>query len=284
MLDWIENLTNALPDASAWRLVRRILIRATFEEAWHYGLGALIIWAVLHLALKRYLSGRLISKWPRPADILREIQYSISTVIVFGGLNVLLLALIITNRVEIYSDPLQHGAVWLTVSLPILIVWQDFHFYWTHRLLHTRWLFRNVHAVHHRSRQPSPFAAYSFHPIEAVNNSLGLISALMAVPVNEVVLSIFLVHQIVRSTHGHAAVETMQHGFTQSKFWGHFITTTHHHMHHENPRGNFGLWFTWLDRIFGTEHHDYFERFDAITQPRTNDTRVENKSSPRIDI
>ena len=43
-------------------------------------------------------------------------------------------------------------------GLIILLVWWDSHFYWTHRLLHTTWLYKNVHKVHHESYNPDPFS------------------------------------------------------------------------------------------------------------------------------
>ena len=39
-------------------------------------------------------------------------------------------------------------------------------------------------------------------------------------------------------------------------------------MHHENGRGNYGLWFTWWDRCCGTEQAHYLARFDAVTAAR----------------
>lgn len=35
---------------------------------------------------------------------------------------------------------------------------------------------------------------------------------------------------------------------------------THHDMHHANGNSNFGLYFTWWDRLMGTEHQDYVAR------------------------
>jgi lathosterol oxidase len=54
------------------------------------------------------------------------------------------------------------------VSLALMLLLHDAWFYWTHRLMHHPKIFRHVHLVHHRSINPSPWAAYSFHPIEAV--------------------------------------------------------------------------------------------------------------------
>ena len=40
----------------------------------------------------------------------------------------------------------------------VIYLWADLHFYWTHRMLHTKWLYKNVHKVHHESYNPDPFS------------------------------------------------------------------------------------------------------------------------------
>ena len=53
---------------------------------------------------------------------------------------------------------LQLNGVGLLVLLLFAFAWGDFHFYWTHRMLHTKWLYKNVHKVHHESYNPDPFS------------------------------------------------------------------------------------------------------------------------------
>jgi len=55
----------------------------------------------------------------------------------------------------------------LIATTVVLLLWADFHFYFTHRLLHTAWLFANIHSVHHQSKNPDAFSGLSFHWLEA---------------------------------------------------------------------------------------------------------------------
>jgi lathosterol oxidase len=268
MMDWLHDTTQALGNPALWRAFRRVFLDSLLDEGWRYALFALLIWGLLHVLLRKRLAHRLIVGWPTRADLRRELTYSLSTLAVFAAISAAVLALMVSGVAEIYDDPLKHGLAWLVLSLPLLIVWHDAYFYWTHRLLHTRWLFRHVHGVHHRSRNPSPFAAYAFHPAEALVNGLPVLLPLLVLPLNLGVVLAFSVHQVVRNAHGHAAVEVMPRGFARHWLWGRFTTTTHHHLHHETAQGNYGLWFTWWDRWCGTDRKDYLQRYAAASQPR----------------
>jgi sterol desaturase/sphingolipid hydroxylase (fatty acid hydroxylase superfamily) len=50
----------------------------------------------------------------------------------------------------------------------------------------------------------------------------------------------------------------------------------HHDLHHSEGRHNFGLYFTWWDRMMGTEHPDYHARFETVAQK----TRLEHDHPP----
>jgi sterol desaturase/sphingolipid hydroxylase (fatty acid hydroxylase superfamily) len=49
----------------------------------------------------------------------------------------------------------------------------------------------------------------------------------------------------------------------RSRWFGWITGVTHHDLHHQDARWNFGLYFTWWDRWMGTEHPEYVQRFEA---------------------
>lgn len=256
------------PDADATRWLTQVYVGSFVKEFVRYLIGVLLIWGLLHVLLRRRLAHRLIAGWPSRSDIRREIVYSVLSMLVFAGAGLAITAMVISGHMVVYRDPARYGWAWLVLSLPVLIVWHDFYFYVTHRWLHSPMMFRRFHGVHHRSRNPSPWAAYAFHPVEALINVGVTPIALLVLPINFWVIVAFGLHQILRNAHGHAAVETLPAGFARHWLGRHFTTTTHHHLHHETARGNYGLWFTWWDRICNTERPEYLARFDAATQPR----------------
>lgn len=62
---------------------------------------------------------------------------------------------------DVVSDPSRLMEVACMVMM--LDLFHDTWFYFTHRLLHSRWMMKNVHYMHHQSTNPSAFTGYSFH-------------------------------------------------------------------------------------------------------------------------
>jgi len=65
---------------------------------------------------------------------------------------------------------------------------------------------------------------------------------------------------IVRNVMGHAGVELMPRALADSRWFGWINATTHHDLHHSSFHHNYGLYFTWWDRLMGTEHPAYHEK------------------------
>ena len=55
-------------------------------------------------------------------------------------------------------------------------------------------------------------------------------------------------------------------GMADHAIFGLLTTTTHHDLHHSGGyRYNYGLYFTWWDRMMGTEHPRYRQVFREVT-------------------
>ena len=74
-----------------------------------------------------------------------------------------------------------------------------------------------------------------------------------------------MIHMIVRNVIGHSGFEIFPRGTAAHALFGLLTTNTHHDLHHSAGRLNYGLYFTWWDRLCGTENPDYRETFDRVT-------------------
>jgi sterol desaturase/sphingolipid hydroxylase (fatty acid hydroxylase superfamily) len=83
---------------------------------------------------------------------------------------------------------------------------------------------------------------------------------LLLVPMHTLGLFLFMAFMIIRNVMGHAGVELMPRALADSRWFGWINATTHHDLHHSSFHHNYGLYFTWWDRIMGTEHPAYREQ------------------------
>jgi Delta7-sterol 5-desaturase len=244
-----------------------------------YVVFAVSVWVVLWIALARPLAGRKIRPdTPKLRQMLIEFGASLRSIAIFSTIGLLTFAL---ERLGLLPGPAlaaQWGAPWAIATLVLMIVTHDAYFYWTHRAIHDRRLFRVFHRRHHRSHNPSPFTAYSFDLGEAAINGLFVPLWMILVPTQWWVVGVFMLHQIVRNTLGHSGYELFPARRDGRPLLDALTTTTHHDLHHAQAGYNYGLYFTWWDRMMGTEHPQYYEHFAAATRrpllPRSAKTPV----------
>jgi lathosterol oxidase len=214
---------------------------------------------------RRWAHRKIVPQAPAAADIRREIGRSALTIVIFALVGCLTFVAAAQGWTQLHRDPQAHGWAWFWASIAVAIVVHDAYFYWTHRLMHRPWLYRRVHAAHHRSTNPTPWAAYSFSPWEALVES-GIFPLLaFALPMHPLALSLFLLWQILFNVLGHTGYEYNHRRFAASPLRYLLNTPTNHIMHHQRTNGNFGLYFNWWDRLMGTNHHDYDEHLRELT-------------------
>ena len=87
---------------------------------------------------------------------------------------------------------------------------------------------------------------------------------LLVAPLHELAIFVFLTVMIVRNVMGHAGHEIHPGVLDRGRTLGLLTTTTHHDLHHQSFRSNFGLYFTWWDQLMDTEHPEYGQTFRAL--------------------
>ncbi|HVU94359.1 MAG TPA: sterol desaturase family protein [Puia sp.] len=204
-------------------------------------------------------------KEPKKGIVIMEFLYSALTISIFSVVIWWLVYSPFHKHTRVYDRKEEFGMLWFWASIVISIFVHDTYFYWTHRLMHWKPIFRYAHHVHHRSHNPTPLAAYSFHPLETIVE-LGVVPLIVfTMPIHPSALIIFGIYMIVMNVTGHLGYELYTKKFMQSRWLKYFHnTSTHHNMHHKYSHCNYGLYFNFWDRIMGTNHPKYEETYLAI--------------------
>lgn len=152
------------------------------------------------------------------------------------------------RRSAIHMGPLP--AWWVVLGQVAFFVYlDDFLYYWFHRAMHGRWLFRHVHAWHHRIRTPWAVTGHYMHPVEyALTGTLALVGPLL-VGAHVVTLWLWLAFRQWEAAEGHAGYEFR---WTPTHLFPGNDGARHHDFHHARVRGNYAGFFPIWDRVFGT--------------------------------
>ena len=202
---------------------------------------------------KRFRERRLSKRTAKKEQLKKEIIWSIKSSAIFAVVGAGLYWLWQNDLTAIYLDPSKYTFWYLPLSLVVISLIHETYYYWVHRWMHHPRVFRIVHKVHHDSRIPTPWTAFSFHPWESLIEALILPVILIIIPVNIYVLGIYLLVMTVSSVVNHLDIEIYPESFQKSRFGSLFIGATHHHHHHTEYMTNYGLYFTFWDKWMSTE-------------------------------
>ncbi len=249
-----------------WQKSASLLMGIAAENWLRYALAAGVAWLLAYVVFKRrWWRRKIIQREPSAADVRREMGWSLLTALVYGLVGT---ATILAGRAwgwQMYMKIDAYGWGWFFASIGIAIIVHDTWFYWTHRLMHHRRLFKYFHRVHHESTNPSPWAAYSFSPLEAAVQA-GIFPLLVfTVPMHPLAFFAFMIWQIFFNVLGHTGYEYFPRWLMRTWLGSILNTPTNHVQHHEKMRGNYGLYFNVWDRLMGTNHPDYEARFHEVT-------------------
>ncbi|REJ92807.1 MAG: sterol desaturase family protein [Planctomycetota bacterium] len=250
------------------KLIRALggLLGGSLNQLFWYALLACGVWLFFSLVFRARFRHRRISRQePTRRQVGRELLFSLRSIIVFGVVTGAVVYAACSGWTRLYVSIDDYGWGWFVLSIVVMIVVHDAYFYWTHRLMHHPRLYRAMHHAHHLSMSPTPWAAYAFSTAEAfVQAGIGPL-IVFTMPVHPAAFGLFMVWQIAFNVFGHCGYEIYPHWFLKSRAGLLLNSVTHHAMHHEKFRSNYGLYFNVWDRLMGTNHPDYEQRFELAT-------------------
>ncbi|PZO36178.1 MAG: sterol C5-desaturase [Pseudanabaena frigida] len=198
---------------------------------------------------------------PSWQSIQKDIKLSVFSAAIFAIASALIVSAYSSNLTRIYSNPQQYGLWYLGVSYLSVLILQDAYFYFTHRLFHHPSLFHWLHKGHHRSRYPTPWTSFAFDPLEAIVSSLFLVGIVFIIPLHFITLIAVLTTMTIWAVLNHLGIDRFPISFPHHWLGKWFIGPAHHSIHHLKYTLHYGLYFTFWDKILGTQDPNYEEKF-----------------------
>lgn len=238
-------------------------------SAVRYFILAGIPFILFYLLLPKKVSHlKIQQKQASKKDFLREVWHSMQSNLIFAIITVSILFTPLRSFTRIYDQISDYTLWYFAFSVVFCLIIHDTYFYWMHRLLHHKKLFKLTHVVHHQSTNPSPWTSYSFHLLEAVTEGAVLLVLVFVLPVHPFAVLLFTISSFLINVYGHLGYEIAPKWFRHTWLFQLFNTSVHHNLHHSKFKGNYGLYFRVWDRIMGTEHPDYVKEYDRLQQQR----------------
>jgi len=184
---------------------------------------------------------------------VKEIYWSALSGLIFGAFMILCVYLWKLDVTLLYKDLSKYTIWYLPVGVFLFLFLQDTYYYWAHRWMHNPRVYKYFHLVHHKSIHTSVWTSFSFHPLETILQALFLPIVICVLPMHFYAVVAVLIIMTISATINHAGVEIYPSGKLGKKFRELFIGATHHDLHHTKFNYNYGLYFTFWDRVMKTE-------------------------------
>ncbi len=213
---------------------------------------------------KKWNFKKIQKKFPGKKDYILEVLYSLITFIVFGLIGSFVFFTDFKQYTKVYDNVDDFGTWYFVLSIVIMIFIHDTYFYWTHRLMHHKYFFKHFHKVHHLFHNPSPWAAFAFHPLEAIIEASIIFVIVFIIPAHPMAVLTFLIVMTIYSVYGHLGYELYPKFFYKNWFGKWINTSVNHNLHHQSGRNNYGIYFTFWDKIMNSVSQDYEFTFDQV--------------------
>ncbi|CAF1372303.1 unnamed protein product [Adineta steineri] len=143
---------------------------------------------------------------------------------------------------------------WSTIlfQLTLFMLSEDTIFFWTHRLFHTRWLYKHIHKKHHVYKQPTGLTAVLNDPFDDVQ--IQFASWFMPIFIQETHIFTVCIWVVIRAYQAINAHSGYNFPYISTQYWLPELMpgTIAHDFHHQQGKWNYGSFFSVWDQIMGT--------------------------------
>jgi lathosterol oxidase len=179
-----------------------------------------------------------------PGQVRKEVAQSMRSILIFSLQGIIIQQGIVNGWFHIHPSL----NWWVLPQILTLFLWNEVHFYFCHMLLHTRFMMKHVHRVHHHSKEPTLFSTFSFHWVEAFLLGTVIFFPLLVYPFQLLALLSLPVMSLLINLLGHSNYDLF--GKHHPK---HVLRFAYRHsMHHKQGKSNLGFLLPWLDHLFKT--------------------------------
>ncbi|GFP91194.1 methylsterol monooxygenase 2-2 [Phtheirospermum japonicum] len=151
---------------------------------------------------------------------------------------------------------------WKVISTQILFyfILEDFIFYWGHRILHTKWLYKHVHSVHHEYATPFGLTSEYAHPAEILFLGFATIVGPAITGPHLITLWLWMVLRVLETVEAHCGYHfpwslsnflPLYGGSVLLHLFSLLFSADFHDYHHRllyTKSGNYSSTFVYMDR------------------------------------
>lgn len=230
--------------------------------ALYFGVGA--AWAYYVYVCfgdRLYSANQIPSAW----DMLEQIKIAVLATPLYAALPAVTEAIVERGWTLAYARVADVGLAKYAFYFVLYMTSVEFFVYWQHRLLHDiRVGYRQLHYIHHKYNKEhtlSPFAGLAFHPLDGILQAIPYSWTLLFVPMHFLTHELLLFATAIWTTNIHDCI----HGKVEP-----IMGAGYHTIHHTTYKHNYGHYFTYMDRIFGSLITP--EEYEAQMPDATNKT------------